>query len=86
MTTKRVPYIDLARQWEQERTDLIPLIDQELSRGNWVNGESVAEFEDAAARTCETQFAVALNSGTDALVLALACIGVKPGDDESSTP
>jgi dTDP-4-amino-4,6-dideoxygalactose transaminase len=86
MTTKRVPYIDLARQWEQERTDLIPLIDQELSRGNWVNGESVAEFEDAAARTCETRFAVALNSGTDALVLALACIGVKPGDEVITTP
>lgn len=86
MNTKRVPYVDLARQWEQERADLIPLIDDELARGNWVNGDSIVDFEGAAAQTCGTQFAVALNSGTDALVLALACVGVKPGDEVITTP
>ncbi|HEX9908387.1 MAG TPA: DegT/DnrJ/EryC1/StrS family aminotransferase [Thermoplasmata archaeon] len=43
-------------------------------------GESVFKFEEAFARMCGTKHAVAVNSGTAALQLALQAHGVKAGD------
>ncbi len=43
-------------------------------------GESVFRFEEAFARMCGVKYAVALNSGTAALQLALQASGIKAGD------
>jgi perosamine synthetase len=52
-----------------------------LLSGNYVSGQKVAEFEKAFAEFVGTQFAVAVNSGTAALHLILAALGVGPGDE-----
>jgi len=46
----------------------------------WTLGESVTKFEEAFARMCGTKHAIAVNSGTAALQLALLSSGVKAGD------
>jgi len=46
----------------------------------WTLGESVNKFEEAFARLCGTKHAIAVNSGTAALQLALLSSGVKAGD------
>lgn len=46
----------------------------------WTLGDSVTKFEEAFARMCGTKHAVAVNSGTAALQLALLSSGVKAGD------
>lgn len=43
-------------------------------------GESVNKFEDAFAKMCGVEHAIALNSGTAALQLGLQAAGVKAGD------
>ncbi len=43
-------------------------------------GESVFKFEEAFAKMCGTKYAVAVNSGTAALQLALQANGIKAGD------
>jgi len=52
-------------------------------RSNWVSslGESVTEFEERFAEYCGCKFGVATNSGTTALHLALATLGVGNGDE-----
>jgi len=52
-------------------------------RSNWVSssGEDVAEFEERFAEYCGCKFGVATNSGTTALHLALATLGVDNGDE-----
>jgi dTDP-4-amino-4,6-dideoxygalactose transaminase len=51
-----------------------------LRHGQFVNGPEVGEFERAMARYIGVGNAVALNSGTDALILALRVLGVGEGD------
>ena len=82
----KVPYVDLAAQWETERDDLLPILDQVLSSGAYIGGEVVERFETAVAQYCGTEFAVELNSGTDALVCALHALGIRPGDEVITPP
>ncbi len=82
----KVPYINLSAQWEDERTELLPLIEKVLSSGSYVGGESIDRFETAVAEYCGTRFAVALNSGTDALVCALHVLGIGKGDEVITPP
>ncbi|MEK6542847.1 MAG: DegT/DnrJ/EryC1/StrS family aminotransferase, partial [Elusimicrobiota bacterium] len=49
--------------------------------GQFVLGEDVAAFERGLAAVCGTKYAIGLNSGTDALILALRVLGVGPGDE-----
>jgi dTDP-4-amino-4,6-dideoxygalactose transaminase len=83
---REVPYVDLAAQWAEERDQLLPIIEQALAEGQWVGGPAVAAFEAAASRLCGVAHAVALNSGTDALVLGMAALGIGPGDEVITPP
>jgi perosamine synthetase len=49
--------------------------------GNFVSGEKVAEFEKRFASYIGAEEACAVNSGTAALHIALAILGVGPGDE-----
>lgn len=50
---------------------------------SWISstGTYLVEFEQEFARFCEARHAVACNNGTTALHLALAALGVGPGDE-----
>lgn len=52
-----------------------------LRSGRWVGGPVVAEVEAEAARLFGRAGAVGVNSGTDALMLALQAVGVRPGHE-----
>jgi perosamine synthetase len=53
----------------------------------WITqGEKVRELESAFARLCGTEHAVATTTGTAALHVALAALGVGPGDEVITTP
>lgn len=52
-----------------------------LLSGMYVSGKKVAEFEERFAAYIGTKYAVAVSSGTAALHIALACLGVGPGDE-----
>ena len=83
---REVPYVNMAAQWAEERDALLPVIERVLAGGQWVGGPAVAEFEAAAAKLCGVAHAVALNSGTDALVLGMAALGIGPGDEVITPP
>lgn len=52
-------------------------------RSGWLSssGPAVAAFEQRWATLCDRRFGVAVSSGTTALQLALACLGLRPGDE-----
>ncbi len=76
-----IPYVDLAEQHAPIKEKLLEAVSKVLDHGKFVLGEEVAEFEQRFAKLCGVQYAVALNSGTDALILALKTLGVGAGDE-----
>jgi dTDP-4-amino-4,6-dideoxygalactose transaminase len=76
----------MAAQWAEERQALLPIIERVLAEGHWVGGAEIDAFEAAAARLCGVAHAVALNSGTDALALGMAALGIGPGDEVITPP
>ena len=60
---------------------------QEVMASGWITqGVKVRELEAAFARLCSTQHAVATNTGTAALHVALLALGIGPGDEVITTP
>ncbi|MDX1575959.1 MAG: aminotransferase class I/II-fold pyridoxal phosphate-dependent enzyme, partial [Kiloniellales bacterium] len=81
-----VPYVNMAAQWAEEREALLPILEKVLAEGHWVGGPDIEELESALARLCGVAHAVALNSGTDALALGMAALGIGPGDEVITPP
>ena len=82
----RVPYVDFAAQYAEERAVIHACVEQVFSRGDFVGGAAVAELETAVAAYCGTAHAVALGSGTDALILSLRALGIGAGDEVITAP
>lgn len=82
----KINYVNLAQQWAEDKISLLKIIEQTLSTGKFVGGEQVDIFEKNIAKICGCKYAVGLNSGTDALTLALHLAGVRRGDEVITTP
>jgi dTDP-4-amino-4,6-dideoxygalactose transaminase len=82
----RIPYVNLKQQWLEERDELLPIIDKVFESAQFVGGDELDEFEENIAKLCRTKYACALNSGTDALILALVMSGVRKGDEVITPP
>ncbi|WP_223281006.1 DegT/DnrJ/EryC1/StrS family aminotransferase [Streptomyces antnestii] len=65
------------RIWPEVRRHLTEV----AGSGKFSHGQKVAEFERALAAYTGARHAVAVNSGTDALVLLLRAAGLRPGDE-----
>lgn len=81
-----VPILDLQRQYEQIRAEVLQAVGRVCASQHYVLGPEVEEFERAMAEFCGARDAVGCSSGTDALWLALAAAGVQPGDRVLTTP
>jgi len=57
-----------------------------LQSGQLSLGPTTTAFERAMASYVETQFAIAVNSGTSALHLIIRALGIGPGDEVITTP
>lgn len=82
----RVPYVDLEAQYAEEREALLSRIDAVFRSGDFVGGEFVQLFEEAAARYIGAAEVVGVGSGTAALELGLWALGVGPGDEVITPP
>lgn len=81
-----IPYSDLKPQLDALRDEVRQAIDAVLDARQFILGRFVEEFERGFAEYCGVEHAIALNSGTSALHLALLAIGVQPGDEVITVP
>lgn len=86
MAVKEVPFFDLKRQVDGLMPELRDAVMSILENCQFALGDAVAEFEDRVAQFVESGHAVAVASGTDALILSLKAMGVGPGDGVITTP
>ena len=82
---KKIPYVYLGYK-KKSKYRLVNLFKKVLDQGQFVGGNEILKFEKNISKLCKTKYAVALNSGTDALTLALHLLGVKRGDEVITTP
>jgi dTDP-4-amino-4,6-dideoxygalactose transaminase len=81
-----VPFLDLPRQYASIKGEIDKAIGRVLESGNFVLGREVDVFEQQFAEYCGVEHAVAVNSGTSALHLALLAADIGPGDEVITTP
>jgi dTDP-4-amino-4,6-dideoxygalactose transaminase len=81
MSKVQVPYLDLGHQHEPLSEAFAAAFARIVQSGRFVLGEDVERFEEDFAAYCGVAHAVALNSGTSALHLALLATGIEPGDE-----
>ncbi len=82
----RIPYVNIAAQHAPMKEELLAAVGKIIDNGQFILGAEVAEFEICFAELCGVRYAVGLNSGTDALILALKALGVGPGDEVITAP
>src|SRR5688572_33217535 len=61
-------------------------IDRVLTRGWFILGPELAAFEEEFAAACGASYAVGVNTGTDAIALALRALGIGSGDEVITSP
>ncbi len=83
---QKIPYVNIAKQHALIKQELIQSFSDVLDRGDFILGKEVREFEKNFASLCGVRFAIGLNSGTDALILALRVLGIGPGDEVITVP
>jgi len=81
-----VPLLDLKAQYAALKSEILPVVERVLDGQYMINGPEVGEFECQSAGYCNAKFAVGCSSGTDALILSLMALGLKPGDEVITSP
>jgi dTDP-4-amino-4,6-dideoxygalactose transaminase len=81
-----IPFVDLKAQYRSIKPEIDAAIARVLDSGEFALGSEVTAFEEEFAAYCQAKYAVAVNSGTSALHLALIAAGVGPGDEVITVP
>jgi dTDP-4-amino-4,6-dideoxygalactose transaminase len=84
--SNNVSFLDLVTPHVELEQELTEVFREALRTAGFIGGPMVEDFEKAFAGFCETQHAVAVSSGTDALRFALMACGVKNGDVVVTVP
>lgn len=81
-----VPLLDLVAQYRTIKDEVVPAVMAVIERQAFIMGAEVGQLEEAVARLSNTHHAVGCASGTDALLLPLKALDMKPGDEVITTP
>ena len=85
-TTTALPFIDLKSQYAALKPRVDARIQRVLDHGQYIMGPEVAELEAQLAARTGAAFCITVASGTEALLIALMALDLKPGDEVITTP
>jgi dTDP-4-amino-4,6-dideoxygalactose transaminase len=81
-----IPFLDLKAQYASIKDEIDAAVLGVLASAQYVLGPEVSQLEEEFAAYCDAKHAVAVNTGTSALHLALLAAGVGPGDEVITVP
>lgn len=76
-----IPMLDLERIHQPLENELQAAFQRVLSKNSFIMGEEVRHFESACEQYLNVKHAIGVSSGSDALLLALMCLDIQPGDE-----
>lgn len=82
----RIEFIDLKSQYAALRDTINARIQRVLDHGQYIMGPEVKDLESRLADYTGAKHCVTVASGTEALLISLMAIGLKPGDEVITTP
>lgn len=81
-----IPFIDLKHQYQVLKPEIQARINSVLDHGQYIMGPEVRELEERLETYTQAKHCITVASGTEALLIALMAIGIKPGDEIITTP
>jgi dTDP-4-amino-4,6-dideoxygalactose transaminase len=76
-----VPLLDLVAQYESIKDAVLPAMLRVVERQQFILGEEVGLLEAGISALTQTRYGIGCASGTDALLLPLRTLDLKPGDE-----
>jgi dTDP-4-amino-4,6-dideoxygalactose transaminase len=76
-----IPLLDLKQQYATIKDEVLRVTGEIYDAQAFILGKRVDDFERDFAAYCQTKHAIGLSSGTDALLIALMALDIKPGDE-----
>jgi len=76
-----VPLLDIGRENRALEAEIQAAISQVCQKGSFVLGPDCQKLEQQIAQLCQARFGIGCASGSDALLLALMALDVRPGDE-----
>ena len=77
----KVPLLDLKAQYKTIKNELDEALIRTAESQYFILGPEVEKLESSISSYLKCKYAVGVSSGTDALLIALMAIGIKPGDE-----
>ncbi len=84
--SKRIPVLDLGKQYEQIADELEQSVLAVLRSGSYILGNNLKRLEEGVAALSDCSFGIGVANGTDALILALWALDIGPGHEVITTP
>jgi UDP-2-acetamido-2-deoxy-ribo-hexuluronate aminotransferase len=81
-----IQFIDLKAQYQALKSSIDARIHKVLDHGQYIMGPEVAELESKLAEYTGARYCITVASGTEALLIALMALDIKPGDEVITTP
>ena len=81
-----VPMLDLVAQYNAIKGDVLPAMMQVIETQQFIMGAWVPQLETEVAKLSHARHGIGCASGTDALLLPLKALNLKPGDEVITTP
>lgn len=82
----QIPFIDLKSQYRALEHSIKARIDKVLEHGQYIMGPEVRELEEKLEAFTGSRHCITVASGTEALLISLMALGIKPGDEIITTP
>jgi len=82
----QVPLLDLKAQYATIKNEVMPAIAAVCESQMLCLGPAAAEFEKEIAAYCGCKYAIGVSSGSDALLVSLMALDIRPGDEVITTP
>lgn len=82
----KIDFAKLQYQYELYKNEIDEAIHSVLDKSNYIMGEEVSKLENSLEEFTNAKYAIACSSGTDALLLSMMALDIKPGDEIITTP
>lgn len=79
-------FINLQKQYQLLQSDINSRMNAVLEHGQYILGPEVSELEEKLAQYVGSAHCISVANGTDALMIAMMALHIKPGDEVITTP